>query len=364
MLENRVVYIRYRLKGKQVREKLGPIPLTLAREIKAKRETELAEGKLDKVAPPLGAKVPAKDFFLGQYTEWCMANNRGWKQKLPYIRMMASYFEGKTLSEITAWDCELFKEWRLQTPKQRGGAPVKPATVNRALATLKHALNKAVEWGLIKKNPASKVKLLKAENAQTDFLSQEQIQALLQACDGVLRDVVTVALGTGMRRGELLSLIWDQVDFRTRTIHLTKTKSGKARTIPMNKTVYETLKKLREKATSEWVFESPRTGKPFVDLKNGLLRAYKKAGIPIKGRPFHLLRHTWASHLVMNGCDLYTLMKLGGWQSPEMVQRYAHLSRQFQEKVMGALDKLFDTQLGENVTYLSHGSEEGGEKIS
>jgi len=353
-VSNRVVYVRYWVKGKERREKVGAVPLVVAREVMAKIETDIAEGRLDKLAPPPGAKVPAQEYFLGQYADWCKANNRGYKQKLPYIKMLAQFFGEKPLSEITTWDCELFKEWRLETPKQRTNKPVKPATVNRALATLKHALNKAVEWGLIPENPATKVKLLAVENTQMDFLSVEQIQALISACDGLLRDIVVVALGTGARRGELLSLTWDQVNFKGKAIHLTKTKSGKARTIPMNQTVYETLARLRERATSEWVFESPRTGRAFVDLKNGLREAYKRAGIPIKGRPFHLLRHTWASHLVMNGCDLYTLMKLGGWQSPEMVQRYAHLSKQFQEKVMGALDGIL-SQTGE-VIFLAQNS--------
>ena len=216
-------------------------------------------------------------------------------------------------------------------------------------------MNKAVEWGLILENPARTVRLLATENTQTDFLTPEQIQALISACKGPLRDIVILALGTGARRGELLNLKWEQVDFRTKAIHFTKTKSGKARTVPMNETVYETLLKLKKKAKSEWIFESPRTGRAFVDLKNGLREAYKKAGIPIKGRPFHLLRHTWASHMVMAGCDLYTLMRLGGWQSPEMVQRYAHLSRQFQEGAIKKLDSFLATSAGQNATYMLHG---------
>ena len=349
-VDARVVYVRYSVRGKERREKVGCVPLAVAREVKAKIETDIAEGRLDKVAPPPGAKIPAKEFFLGQYANWCRTNNRGFRQKLPYIRMVAKFFQDKPLAEITAWDCERFKQWRIETPKQRTNKPVKPATVNRALATLKHGLSKSMEWGLIPENPASKVKLLAVENSQVDFLSVEQIKALISACGGLLRDIVVVALGTGARRGELLSLSWGQVDFKNRAIHLTKTKSGRARVIPMNQSVYETLARLKEKTSSEWVFESPRTGRAFVDLKNGLREAYKRAGIPIKGRPFHLLRHTWASHMVMNGCDLYSLMKLGGWQSPEMVQRYAHLSRQFQEKIMGTMDGVLSPQEEKVVT--------------
>ena len=343
-VDARVVYVRYLVRGRERREKVGCVPLAVAREVKTKIEIDIAEGRLDKVTPPPGAKIPAKEFFLGQYAEWCETNNRGFKQKLPYIRMVAEFFQDKPLAEITSWDCELFKQWRIETPKQKTGKPVKPATVNRALATLKHAMNKAVEWGLIPENPARNVKLLSVQNTQTDFLTKEQIQALISACRGLLRDVVIVALGTGARRGELLSLKWEQVDLEARVIHFTKTKSGKGRTVPMNRAVYMTFLRLKREAKSEWVFESPRTGRAFVDLKNGLREAYKKAGIPIKGRPFHLLRHTWASHMVMNGCDLYTLMRLGGWQSPEMVQRYAHLSKRFQEKIMSTMDGILSPQ--------------------
>ncbi len=189
-----------------------------------------------------------------------------------------------------------------------------------------------------------------------DYLSSEEIEALLQACKGDLKDIETVALGTGMRRGEILNLRWDQVDFRARVIHLTRTKSARARTVSMVEEVYQTLKRRKRETPKgqEFVFVNPRTGKPITDVKNGLKAAYKRAGISVKGRPFHLLRHTWASHLVMGGCDLYTLMELGGWQSIDMVKRYAHLSKQYRQQVMQSLGKsLF--KKGESATYMLHG---------
>jgi len=147
----------------------------------------------------------------------------------------------------------------------------------------------------------------------------------LSNCSGYLRDIVLVALNTGMRKGEIFNLKWQDVDLDLRMIHVSDSKNYEARDIPMNDILYKTLKALREKAEEgqEYVFVNPKTGRPY-DLKRSFKTALKRAGI--EDFTFHDLRHTFASHLVMNGVDLMTVKELLGHKDIKMTMRYSHLS--------------------------------------
>jgi integrase len=159
-------------------------------------------------------------------------------------------FGARRLSEITYLDLETYRNRRKATPT-RTGKPRTEATVNREMSTLRHMLNKAVEWGMLEKSPFDKGSrlMLKENNHRLRFLTEAEIEALLKACTELktytphLRPIVETALLTGMRREELLSLKWEQI--RNGFIYLTETKSGKARQIPINDRLAEVLKEVR-----------------------------------------------------------------------------------------------------------------------
>ena len=160
------------------------------------------------------------------------------------------------------------------------------------------------------------------------ILTESEEALLLAACDRVrgkhLRPIVTLALHTGMRKGEILGLLWSQVDLDNRTIHIHNAKSRHGeRGIPMNQAVQDLLFDLAQKRTSDFVFPSARTpGKPIRDHKMGFWRAVELAGIPhIR---FHDLRHTFATRLVRAGADLITVQHLLGHANITMTARYAH----------------------------------------
>jgi len=111
-------------------------------------------------------------------------------------------FGDTLLSKISPEQIEAYKAQRLVS--------VKPASVNRELALLRHLLNKAVEWGKIKTSPFKGVKLLKGEEQRLRFLSQDEIRRLLSVCPEHLKPIVIIALHTGMRKGDILRLRWDQ----------------------------------------------------------------------------------------------------------------------------------------------------------
>ena len=112
-------------------------------------------------------------------------------------------------------------------------------------------LNKAVEWGLLETSSFKKGKRLmfKENNQRLRFLSGNEINALLVACNEHLRPIVEIALHTGMRRGELLSLKWEQI--RNGLIYLTETKTGKARQIPINDQAAAVFQELQTKESAK-----------------------------------------------------------------------------------------------------------------
>lgn len=195
---------------------------------------------------------------------------------------------------------------------------VQPATINRELTLAKHMLSKAVEWKLIAENPFRGVRNLNVLKWVERILEHDEEVKPLAACDLVqsrfLRPVVVLALNTGMRRGELLSLEWPRVDLDQREIRVINAKSKAGdRVIPMNAAVHALLRDLAKRSTSPFVFPSNRKpGERLLDLKKGFKTALRLA----ETRPicFHDLRHTFATRLVRAGVDLVTVSHLLGTQ--------------------------------------------------
>jgi len=161
------------------------------------------------------------------------------------------------------------------------------------------------------------------------ILAKEEEGRLLAACESVrapyLGSLETLALNTGMRKGEILSLQWAQVDLTNRLIHVRNGKTVQSdRRIPMNDTTFEVLLNLSQRRKGDFVFPSYRKpGDRFRDLKVGFMRAIRLAGIRQRLR-FHDLRHTFATRLVRAGVDLITVQHLLGHAKISMTARYAH----------------------------------------
>jgi integrase len=151
------------------------------------------------------------------------------------------------------------------------------------------------------------------------------------------------ALHTGMRKGEILSLVWDNVDLKHGFILLDKTKNGDRREIPINQTLKSVLQGLVRRLDVPYVFFDEAKGRPYKDLKRSFSRACKLAGI--KDFRFHDLRHTFASQLVMRGVDITTVSRLLGHKSLTMTLRYSHLSPNHMAKAVELLDSTVGSHL-------------------
>jgi len=201
---------------------------------------------------------------------------------------------------------------------------------------------------MMEKSPFDKGKslMLKENNKRLRFLTEPEIKKLLDACPGHLRDIVECALLTGMRRGEIFSLKWDQI--RNGFIYLNETKTNESRQIPMGDDLNAIFKRIRKKyhLTSEHVFNySVDTKKGLKirsyslnDVKTSFKAACKRAGI-VDFR-FHDLRHTFASQVLLRGGDLKDIQELLGHKTMTMTLRYAHLTQEHKRKAVNLLNGL------------------------
>lgn len=164
----------------------------------------------------------------------------------------------------------------------------------------------------------------------------EEISRLIEACSPHLKPIVIVALNTGMRRGEIFNMRWDQVNFPAGVIHIERSKNGERREIPMNEYLVNTLQEMDR--SGEYVFPS-KNGLPFNNVKRSYKRALKDTGIT--NFRFHDLRHTFASNLIMAGIDLATVQDLMGYKSIQMTMRYAHLSPDHRQKAVSILSAYY-----------------------
>lgn len=141
-----------------------------------------------------------------------------------------------------------------------------------------------------------------------------------------MKDVCFFALSTGARMSEILSLTWANVDFVNRIATVTEdnAKSGRARALLLNNDAIELLRSLRFKNSCGFVFTRTTNKRTYDIDRRDFRRACKLAGI--NKFTFHDLRHTWASWHVQAGTPLYTLQNLGGWETLEIVKKYAHLN--------------------------------------
>ena len=198
------------------------------------------------------------------------------------------------------------------------------STKNRYLAFIRSILNKCVfEWEWLDKAP--KLKLYKEPKRRIRWLTPFEIEKLSNALPPYFADVMIFSVSTGLRKANVINLKWAQIDLDRRVawVDAAETKSGYSLGCALNSTALDILKKQLGKH-DEFVFTNSKK-RPIKQLPHKIWkRALIRAGI--KDFRWHDLRHTWASWLVQSGVSLSVLQEMGGWESIEMVQRYAHLA--------------------------------------
>lgn len=303
---------------------------------KDQAKVALAKERLDRRDVELGLKKPpAEDvtfsaFAIDFVNLYARPNKKSWRQDELTLEGLKPYFRNETLRSITTEKIQRFVAERRVEKSRNNGHTISPSTVNRALALLKTLFGKAVEWGRIETNPATRVKKLREPEGRERFLTHEEAGRLLAAANPEFRKILLVALGTGMRRGEILALEWTDLDLVRGIINVVMTKSGRARKIPMSGTVAAALGGIPRRG--KYVFWNEETKTRIKDVKTAFRATCSRAkknpddekDPGITGLRFHDLRHTALSWMFQEGVNIKTVQAIAGHASIEMTARYIH----------------------------------------
>lgn len=230
---------------------------------------------------------------------------------------------------------------RLTTCRERLAETRAPATVNRYLAVLSHALNVAIqEWGWLEASPLRRVRRLREPQGRVRYLDDAERQRLLEACaqspNRVLLPVVMLALATGARKHELLSLTWREVDFRRERLLLLVTKTGARRSVPLTGRALTALQARAKVRRLDTALVFPRRdGQAPLDIRHAWQQAVQQAHL--QDFRFHDLRHCCASYLAMQGASVMEIADVLGHKTLQMVQRYAHLAEAHTAQVVARM---------------------------
>lgn len=307
------------------------------------------EGRTAATSPTL------RNFIDDTYLPWFKAHHRGY-QKTEYT--LTTCFEpimSRRLVDISGRDLE-----QIRTSWLNAGN--KPSTANRKMGSVSGVLSRAVDWGYLESSPLDKVKVLKVDaKGRIRYLSKDETKALRSALDAReermrterdsgnewrtardqkalpdlrvvaftdhLKPMVLLSLNTGLRRGELFSLKWHDVNLQAKNLTVAGegTKTTETRHIPLNSEALSTLEGWRKQhpRKSGYVFPG-LDGERMTDVKTAWIELLKNAGV--KDFRWHDMRHDFASRLVMAGVPLNTVRDLLGHSDIKMTLRYAHLA--------------------------------------
>lgn len=316
-----------------------------------------SDAKNDRLALPKGRKIAltfkdAAERYLERLAE---GDGKDLKMKTARLQHhLIPFFGATALSKVTSFDLERYKKHRLNSDvmvRPRGkvietsrmdGKKVTVATINRELAVLSHLYSKAIDWEWIKHRP---FKINRSKEAQTRiiYLTQDQAERLKHHAmldrNPQVYPFTLIALGTSMRKMEILRLKKSDLDLERRVIWINKAKAG-AREQPITDDLAEYLAKYLEQLSGgfDWLFTSV-TAKDghTVDVRKAFRRAVEAAGLDPDKIVRHTLRHTAITHLVQAGVDLPTVKRISGHKTLAMVERYSH---QNGSHIQEAMDKL------------------------
>lgn len=324
-------YLRYKDEGGTTRHlrlsTTGDISLAQARKLAADKKAEIRQGANPSMERKAEKQIPTlRQFVDEQYAPYCKVRKRSWHtDELRFNQRLFPAFGDVRLDRLTTQQLVTFHSELREVHK------LAPATADHFIKLIRHVLNMAIKWGVIDKNPATKLSLFNVDN-KIEFVMDE---ALLQRLLLVLTThpnraacrIAMFLLSTGARLNEALQAEWSQIDWTQKVwrIPALNSKSKRLRPVPLNLYAMDILEQVRNDSP-QWVFFNPDTGTHFKTLHNAWYDIRIQAGMP--WLRLHDLRHTYASLLVNSGRTLYEVQSLLGHSDSKVTQRYAHMNTQ------------------------------------
>ncbi|MBL0422378.1 site-specific integrase [Ramlibacter sp. AW1] len=347
-------YWRYKQAGKTCHQKIGRTTEMTLEEARAKLTQlkavptekaflpETSNGRMTNAAgaPAFGAaegngSITLDEFMSAHYFPYAKVHKRSVArdEQLYRLRIRAK-FGHLPLGKITRLSVQQFQNALVA----EGCAK---ASVNQHVQLLRRVCNLAVSWEMLERNVLTRIPLFTLDNQVENYLNDAQVEKLVEVLktdkNRMVSLILMFLLATGARLNEALCAEWKQVDLVNNVwrIPATNSKSKKHKPLPLNKSALWIIDQLNAEGTSDFLFPSPATGKPFTTITRQWYRIRKKAGIPANVR-IHDLRHTFASRMVSAGRSLFEVQKLLGHADARTSQRYAHLSMKAAQEASNA----------------------------
>jgi integrase len=320
----RCYYITFKKNGRKIEEKVG---LQFRDRMTPAKAAMIRGERIENKRPSLKDLRKERDRNIwtieGLFDAWKQRPElKGMKPEACRFDLHIKPLLGKKLpQEIGPLDMD-----RISFTMQKKG--LAPQSIKNTL----RLLGRICAWGADRgycKPLAFKINPPKVYNLKTEDLTPDQLQALAKAIDADLHpqagNLIKLALLTGMRRGEMFRLRWNDIDFERGFITLVEPKGGRDVTIPLNTEASALLQSIPREKYTPYVFPG-RFGQQRRDIHKHTRRILDAAGLPKDFRPLHGMRHTFASTLASSGrVELYTIQKLLGHKDAATTQRYAHL---------------------------------------
>lgn len=300
-------------------------PVTTRRaalEYERRLREELALGEPEEKEVPTLAQFSKE--FLRNYAATCNRPGEQEEKERNLKNHLLPALGKLRLDEIDRRVIDAFKAMQLEKK-------LHPSTVNHHLATLSRALHVAEDWGHLDRVP--KVTLLRLPPQKFDFLDFAEVEKLLGAVEGEDRLIILALVRTGLRVGELAALKWDAVDLDGRKLVVRLAfwediegppKSNRTREVPLASDLVEHLRTHQHKRGPHVFVDKAGEHLSRHNVSTVIRRACRKAKLRKVGP--HVLRHSFASHLVMRGVPLKVVQELLGHADFRMTLRYAHLA--------------------------------------
>jgi integrase len=309
--------------GTRRRKQMSNIPtLTLARKIRDKFLADAFEGRnFDKPRE----NTSTVEMLWAVYEPISQRDNDSWQTEISRVRPILRILGKKRALKLTKKDIENYRNQRFTETTRTGGPPTS-TTVDLEVELLKRVLNYCVGVEDIPRNPIAHVPLLRKDNVREVMIEESTFLNLVAKADEELKSILLLAYDTGMRKGEVLGLMWPQVDMDRHCIRLAAkdTKTDKPRTVYLTGRVLASLSSL-PKPRSGFVFRNPKSKMGWNDIRTLFNRACEKAGIKtgrIEGVIFHDLRRSFVTNARRRGIPESVVMRMSGHRTRNVFDRY------------------------------------------
>lgn len=349
----KIFYIRYKIIGKTIEEKIGRQgSLVEVRPNKFKKASAAVSNtiRLNKMQGILLSNQEKRKKESEVKSRWTI--EKLWTEYQKQLQ------DGGNKQDTSRWNIYLRDNFgkkevreliKLDTDRLRVNLLKKRSnqTVRHILGLLRRIINFGVDRGLISPLPF-KIQMPAVDNQKTEDLSPDELKKLFIVLQKtpyqVAANMMKLALCTGMRRGEIFKLQWEDIDYHRGFIFIRNPKGKKSQKIPLNQNAEQLLRSIKNEQ-SDYVFPD-RWGEARKDISKDLRAIKKEAGLPGNFRPLHGLRHVYATMLASSGkVDMYTLQKLLTHKSPQMTQRYAHHRDEALRRASNEVDSILDNFL-------------------